>query len=141
MQRCCYLLPVTHLPAIAFKTGSAYASVLPLPVGAQIHMSCAALCPPARPRHTAVCTGKSSWKPSASETANLREGSKPCTCPSATPLPVGMEMGKRIHGNTGAVPTACLLSVMLDTSVDGPPVAACATRRKGSSLSCCFVCP
>jgi len=53
-----------HPVRILFSMGSAYANVLPLPVGAQMHMSCDVLWPPASPLQTAACTGKSSTKPS-----------------------------------------------------------------------------
>ena len=45
--------------------GSAYASVLPEPVGALMHRSCAALAPPAVCAQAAACTGNSSAMPPA----------------------------------------------------------------------------
>jgi len=56
----------THRPAAAqVRRGRAYASVLPLPVGAQMQASCAVLAPPASSRQTAAWTGNSSEKPSS----------------------------------------------------------------------------
>lgn len=51
--------PLTHA-ASALTTGSAYASVLPLPVGAATHRSCAVLSPPPECSHTTAWTGNSS---------------------------------------------------------------------------------
>ncbi len=50
---------LTHA-ARALTTGSAYASVLPLPVGAATHRSCAVLSPPPECSHTTAWTGNSS---------------------------------------------------------------------------------
>ena len=54
----------------ACTIGSAYASVFPLPVGAQMQTSCRWLCPPAVSCQTAAWTGNSSTIPSADKGAH-----------------------------------------------------------------------
>jgi hypothetical protein len=118
----CSAYPVS----MAFSIGRAYARVLPLPVGAQMHMSCAVLWPPARPLQTAACTGNSSTKPRWSSTAPRRAGCRPCTSVNGTPVPAEILSGTRIHGSTGWGAAAA------------PAVAAGAAAAPG--CSCIFDC-